>query len=514
MKKSISILLIALLSIILLSSNVFANTTKTKLDVVQKSAETKYLENNQGSISKSIINSNAEAGEVTVELKLDNSKITTDGQKKYDNTEVLIIVNENISKKSENLEKYTNYIKTLASNIFSKNANTKVGIIGMKGPIDDATVNEEGKLVHGPNDQKTVNGTTANAEVIVEPTNDISAIQTGLQNMNTQKTVYYENLQAAIRLANNTFSSNVNRILVSLYDNVPTTAVGVCSQAPSYGGIFSEYATAEEAIIAKHKKLVSYTKQEILKLKQNNIHFILLRPDDTSFDQDWYSHSTGEFILKFDGSPYVQQLYGTVENPTYGKMYSLSESNLQTVVTEYIYNDIINTIGYDISSVIVKDYFPQEILDYFTITVLDNEKVDTSHLLTDGYIELSADCIKSEENLSIKYTLKVKDMQESNILEKTISTNKKVELSYKDYTNTQKLVDLTSSPKIKLSEVKQEVSKPSEPDKSTTPPKDTTTATGKLPQTGINMTIIICIACVSTLTAFTYIKFKKYKDIN
>ena len=66
-----------------------------------------------------------------------------------------------------------------------------------------------------------------------------------------------------------------------------------------------------------------------------------LRPDDTSFDQTWTNADTGEIILELDGKPYVDDLYGSIDNPTYGKMYSLNNANLEQIVTDYIYNDVM-----------------------------------------------------------------------------------------------------------------------------------------------------------------------------
>lgn len=63
MKKTLSLLFLFFI-ILNISSNVFATELHTQLDIIQKSAETKYLENDQGYISKSIINSDKDKGEL------------------------------------------------------------------------------------------------------------------------------------------------------------------------------------------------------------------------------------------------------------------------------------------------------------------------------------------------------------------------------------------------------------------------------------------------------------------
>lgn len=487
-----------------------ATNEKVQLQIVQKASETKKILENQGTIVEEITSMDKEKGSATIQVKIDNS-VKDEGEKeKFENTELLIIVPESISA-GENLERYNTYIKSLATKVFEKNSNTKIGIVGMKGTVYDGEVGEDGNIVWGPKDEGKVNGTESNAEIVANFTNDVTTLQNGLMNMNSAKTKYNYNLQAAIRLARNTYSKNTNKILVSLYDNVPTIAIGVCKTV-SYGGWNSPYDTMEEGVIAKHKELVSKTKSEILTLKDNNIDFIMLRPEDTSFDQKWYDSTTGEFKLDFDGSPYVQELYGTIANPTYGKMYSLNDANLEKVVTEYIYNDIIENVGVDFQDVTVKDYFPKEIIDNFTITISNENQadVDISHLESDSYIEWKVGELKSNQNASLTYTLQIKDMNNSELLEKVIDTNEKIEVTYKAGAEEMLTVNLTSSPKIKLSKQVSIQDDKTEDDKGD---KDNTTAIGKIPQTGVNPTIILEIIIMCIICGILYGKAQKYKDI-
>lgn len=283
LKKNLVMLIIFIL-LISLCSSVHAIELKTKLSIIQQASETKELENNQGTISKKIVSLDEEKGEVTIHLDLKNVKPNTSSEDEiYDNTEIFIIIPESANA-FEN-EKIT-YIETLADKILKKNSKTKIGIIGIQGPIFDGYIDEEGKLVYNENDERNVKGTENNAECIVELTDNIDTLKTKLSNMNSDKK-YYNNVQAALRLARKSFSNNVNKILISLYDDVPSTAIGVKSSTDSYGGS-SKYATAEEAVKAHLQELISNTKSEILSLKTYNIDFILLRPDDTKFDQKWY----------------------------------------------------------------------------------------------------------------------------------------------------------------------------------------------------------------------------------
>ena len=97
-------------------------------------------------------------------------------------------------------------------------------------------------------------------------------------------------------------------------------------------------------------------------------------------------------------------------------------------------------------------------------------------------------------------------MKNSELLNKTIETNEKVVLTYKDTEAKDYTVTLTSSPKVQLTEVK-EIKK--EENK-----KDDTTAKEIFPQTGLNMFItIISIIAITLVGIFMYKKYNSYKDV-
>lgn len=519
MKKLNKIGYIALIAVIILSlfSSAFAANEKNVLNVVEASSEIKYLENDQGYISKTIVDSNSNTGEVTIELKVSNTKKETETSKIYDNTEIYFLVSENLARDSEKLKEYEGYIETLANNIFSKNSNTKIGIIGMKGTISDGTEDENGNMIWGENDEVKVKGTEENAEIVTELTNSVQIIKNGLNSMNTEKLSYRNNLQAAIKLANNSYSNNTNKILISIYDGVPDIAIGVCKEL-EYGGMFSEYRTPEEAVIGQHEKIVRYTKDEILKLKASNISFIQLRPDNTSYDETWYSTTTGKKILDFDGSPYVQELYGTIENPVYGKMYSLNNETLENIVTKDIYKNIMEIIQTDINTVKVVDYFPGDIMENFTFSYVGDPNIGTvsgeMHEFNNT-IEWDIGTLKGNEVATLRYKLKIKDMENAHLLNKIIPTNEKVMLTYKDADNKDYTVTLENSPKVKLEKKEQPNNDKEKPATGNTinTEKDPTVAPGVLPKTGVSYGVVFSIIGVTLIAIFIFVKIREYKDI-
>lgn len=149
-----------------------------------------------------------------------------------------------------------------------------------------------------------------------------------------------------------------------MYDGAPHIAIGVKSGF-SYGGLNGEYRTAEEGARAKYNAIASNTCGEILTLKNNAVSFILLRPGDTSYNVKYYNSSTGALVVEFDGSEYVKKLYGTIENPTYGKMYAYTSENLDKVITEDIYKEVEKSLPSTLKDIKVTNYFTDEIVNNF-----------------------------------------------------------------------------------------------------------------------------------------------------
>ena len=90
LKKSFIVVMIILL-IIGICGNVKAVESGAKLNIVQSESEIKQLENSQGNINSKVVAYNNEAGTITMQLSVNNTKPT------YENTEILIIVDENLA---------------------------------------------------------------------------------------------------------------------------------------------------------------------------------------------------------------------------------------------------------------------------------------------------------------------------------------------------------------------------------------------------------------------------------
>ncbi len=124
--------LISFILIMGICTNAMATELKTSLKTIEQASETKYLENDQGYISKTIVNSNPDAGEVTIELKLSNTKKESDVVK---STEIFLVLDNSISMEHKATETTTrksiigNSATSLINKIYDSTSNVKVGIV-------------------------------------------------------------------------------------------------------------------------------------------------------------------------------------------------------------------------------------------------------------------------------------------------------------------------------------------------------------------------------------------------
>lgn len=559
LKKSLGILAIIIL-ILNLCVSVYAKDLKTELNIIQKASETKYLENDQGYISKTIVDSNANTGEVTIELKLSNTKkeTVTNGT-----TEIFFVIDNSLSMdhvtESGDVRKnlIVNSAKSLANSIFEQSNSVKIGIVKFSGAswITSAGI--------------------SNATLVQALSDDKDTVIAGIQKIADSSTASGTNIDAGLQRANNNFSSDCkNKIIVLFTDGVPT-----CDASGTEAG--------NDTTTEKSKTAQANTKTTIQNISKSGVYLISMMTGLDPTDSDYENELQA-----------ITNIFGTSENPTAGKFYNISDANITEIVNNNILADVIEKIQNPINTVKIVDYFPEDITDNFEFSYVGNASTGTKSDNIDtetNTITWDIGTLKGDEVATLKYKLKIKDMKNTALLNKTIATNEKVVLTYKDIDSKDYTVELTSSPKIQLSEVKEELTatvsynptstttgkvtatiktnkkvnkvdgwtlsedgmtltkeylenateivhlvdednmtkdvevkvanivkeqakndkdnKIIKQDNTTTKENDTTMAKGVLPQTGVNMTIVFVIIGVGILGLIFFKKFNNYKDI-
>lgn len=552
---SISLIIFITFSIF---SNVLASDLKTSLDIIQKASETKYLENDQGYITKTIVDSDASKGEVTIELKLSNTKKETE-QVTYDSTELIFVVDNSKSMKEVVNENQTRRdvviesAKEFTSKLFKDVNNLKVGLVYYYGFDSD----DEGET------SEQSYGTIDTAKILTNLTSNENDVQNALTSLSKMDYNYGTNTDAGLQKAKSMFNSDktTQKFIILLSDGVPNHAVGT---SISYGGWFGP--TAEE----KQNSVNSKTKSIMQSLSNSNINLITMLAGLTDLTEE--------------DTEVLETVFGTTDNPTVGTLYNIDDTDISAIIKEKIYIDVLEKVQPPINTIKIVDYFPEDITKNFEFSYVGttpnigtvSESIDTQT----NTIDWDVGTLKGDEAATLKYKLKIKDMKNEQLLNKTIATNEKVVLTYKDTASKDYTVILSSSPKIQLSEIKEELNAEtsynpiaettgtvnvtiktnkkvnkvegwtlSEDGKELTKTyttnmtetvhlvdldnmtkdvlvtvnniksenidnkDDTTTKNGILPRTGVNIKYVLIILFIAAFSIITYKKYNSYKDI-
>lgn len=153
-----------------------------------------------------------------------------------------------------------------------------------------------------------------------------------------------------------------------------------------------------------------------------------------------------------------------------------------------------------LNNVIIKDYFPQTIIDNFNFEYVASPNignVSTQIDKSDNSITWKIEVLKEDEVATLSYKLTLKDNFNKEILDEILPTNEKIDITY----NEDGHVNSEDSPTVR---VKEEI-----------PPQkeDNTIAKDPIPQTGNNSFIaLIVIAGTAIVLAIISIRLKKHSN--
>ncbi len=473
-------------------SNVNAEDSKTVLNVINQNGETKYFENDQGYISKSIVNSNSDTGEITIQLKVSNTKKESE---QNTDTEVFLVVDN-----SPSMDFVTTSGKTrkeivlssasqLVSSIFKSSSNVKIGMVDFHG---------SGGGVFGES------ASISNAKLRLNLTSNEKEVLTAIDTQLKRDTKSGTNIEAGLKVAQQNFSKNTkNKVIILLTDGVPNSDA-------SGNDSGNDVTTSENKLIQKN------TKETLQEMKKSGIYTITLltgmSDEDGNTDKDGkeYTGSSVEEDLNA-----AKNIFGTEKEPTADKYYLVNSINLNNVITKDIFRDVTEKIQNPINTVKIVDYFPTDITENFTFEYdgvpnigITSEKIDTKT----NTIEWNIEMLKGNEIAILKYKLKIKNIKNEKMLNKEISTNEKVILTYKDVNSKDYTVTLENSPKVKLTKV-EEQNLGNKGTINNLKMQDNTIANGVLPRTGANYFIMILLGVALIGGIYVYIKTREYNDI-
>lgn len=477
--KKISCVLVIFFMILSINMIGFCAQMKTQLSIIEKASEIKYLQNDQGYITKSIVDVDSDKGEVTVELKLSNSKKKTEEDT---TTEVFLVVDNSpsmdfvTSNGKTRKELILNSASQLVTSIFENSNNVKIGLVDFHG-ASKGILGESASIY--------------NAKLRQQLTDNKSEILKAVDDELERKTESGTNIEAGLKTAQKSFSNkNNNKIIILLTDGIPNADI-----SGNNGG--------NDVKDEENLKVVENTKQTLKEIKESGIYTITLltgmSESDGTTDKNGTTYTDPNTLE--EKLQAAESVFGTEENPTANKYYLVNNVDINKIITEDILKDVKTIIQNPINKIKIVDYFPDDIIENFDFSYVGNaskgnvsDKID----INTKTIEWDIDNLKGDEVATLKYKLKIKDMQNQKLLNKTIATNEKVILTYNDVDEKGYTVTLESSPKIQLSEIKE---------------ADTTTATGTLPNTGAGIGIFATIAGLIIVAVLAINKYNKLKNV-
>ncbi len=411
MKKKISLILFTFITLILLITNLsLASYSTVTMTVVEEPVCTIELgENSQ--FEKRLIEKNLNNKEVTLQLQVTNNETSI----KPTGEIMLVLDNSDSMQNATSTGEIRKDLvfesaQALVSNLLEDNTQLQIGVVSFSTNTDmskEATIE----------DASIVSSLSSNA---TELNNAISNIEA-----NGPRT----DLQAGLLLASQQFSEeDNNKYMIVLTDGVPNVAIG--SNNPYYSDT-----------------TITQTKEQLQTLEADGIQIttMLTGIDDESYVPNGTDKNFGEII---------EEIFGTPENPTAGNFYYVTDDQIETTITENIYNDLL-PVEKTLTNIVIKDYFPEEIIDNFDFAYVSDAnigeisaEVDTS----DNSITWTIPELASGQTATVQYSLKLKENFDSSIVDKILDTNEKVDITYNDFDGVEQSKTSDVTPKLRLTE--------------------------------------------------------------
>lgn len=429
-----------------------------------------------GEFTKELTSFDAEKKEAILTLTVKNLMQNEDYTKK--NLEVFFVLDNSYSMtKTYNNKVKTDYVAEAANDfthsLLEKFENAKIGLVSFS-----SVKVAEGAVYGTENDAKLLSG-LSNSET------DLKAkIEDYKKDQGT-----YTNIEAGLSVAEKNFSTdeNVARYIIVLSDGVPNLCLNT-ETTLQYSGVVAQATT---------KKL------QDLSAKGIHMYSILMGLNETNNKVPGASLPNGADPNTTYGK-LAEEIFGTPENPivpTVGKFFHIDYENLYDTMNESIYEDIANQKDTFIKDLVIKDYFPKEIVENFNFEYVKSpnigkvsEKVDYA----DNSITWNIELLNSGEVATLSYKLTLKEDYNKEIVDKILPTNSKVDLEY-TYENQKKQETATEFSKIRVRYVESD--------------KDETITKKPLPQTGnyISMIVLVSLVVITIFAISRVYLFKKLK---
>lgn len=291
----------------------------------------------------------------------------------------------------------------LVNKLLAQSPNIKIGVVEFATSTE---VNDEGF---------TIEGTDKDANIVTDTlSNDKTTLETALDKVaNTTmgaRTNVEVGLDTAYKLLETETDPEVEKYIVVLTDAIPNTSRGVT------GDFYTD------------KTLVP-TRNKLLELKDKGVNIISMLINMTD-DEIAVSQETPKPTYK----QVAQRLFGTTVAPTAGKVYYVTDEEVDNTVSNQIYEDLMPP-NYDIDNIVIKDYFPKNIIENFAYAELTKAtagEVTATVNKEDNSITWTIGKLEPGESASFTYRLTLNNDVNGEIIGINLPTNENVVITFEE----------------------------------------------------------------------------------
>ena len=299
---------------------------------------------------------------------------------------------------------------TLINSLLDGNDNLKIGVVRFSSNLD-----------------ATKEGTLEDASLVSDLSSDPEALNSAISNI--EFTGLRTDLDAGLSLASQYFTSEENnKYIIVLTDGVPNLALDY------EGNYYSD-------------DVINKTNSRLQTLESSGYNIITML---TGIDEpDSTPGTTSKTFAQI-----IEETFGTETNPTAGKFYYVQDDEIEQTITQDIYNDLI-PVGHTLTDITITDYFPQEIIDNFEFAYVSEANIGNISSVVDttnNSITWTIPSLANGETATVQYKLKLKEDFSTEIVDKILDTNEKVDITYKDSDNVEQSKTSNITPKLKLTE--------------------------------------------------------------
>lgn len=440
-----------------------ASASKTTMSVVDKSICEINLKD-KGKFTKELTEFDANKKEVTITLTLKNIMEQENLTKPIemflvlDNSHSMTSTYEGKEKRQYVAETATSFVNAL----FDHYENAKIGIVSF------SSVNLGSTL-----------GTENDAKLLLNLTDSKDTIQNTITNYTTTEGPY-TNIEAGLAIAEKNFTNNTDsqKYIVLISDGVPNLCLDT-NTTLTYSGV-----------------IATNTKNKLVELKNKgyNIFPVLMGLSESNV-QNPSAPTIADGSRNMTYRELAEEIFGTTSAPTAGNFYYIDYTNLSKTVNTDIFNKITYSKDNTLKNIVIKDYFPREILENFNFEYVKSPnigKVSAEVDISDNSITWEIELLKEGEVATLSYKLTLKDEYNEEIVDKILPTNTKVDIAFKTVDGKGNS-NSDVSPKVKLV-------------------VDKTISKDPIPQTGVYNVLFIILA--STLIVFAVINFRRFKQLS